>query len=139
MKPEDRDYVRFRLSQAQDALEDVRILLERDRRQAAVNRLYYACFYAVTALLFTEGHAAGRHRGLQVLFDRHCVASGRLPHELGRFFHRMFDQRQRGDYGKAPDFNRSDIEAWYDQARHFIARVSAEAERNLQSGNPEAE
>ena len=58
MKPEEREYTLFRLAQAEEALEDARILLGRARLQGAVNRLYYACFYAVTALLFSEGHAA---------------------------------------------------------------------------------
>lgn len=29
-----------------------------------VNRLYYACFYAVSALLLTEGFSSSRHSGI---------------------------------------------------------------------------
>ena len=43
--------VRSRLEQADDALNAARILLEQHSGRAAVNRAYYAMFYAVLALL----------------------------------------------------------------------------------------
>ena len=43
--------VRYRLSQSQDMLDDASLLLERGRWRSAVNRAYYAVFYAGLALL----------------------------------------------------------------------------------------
>ncbi len=44
--------IKYRLEQAQTALEDARFLLEGDRSpQSIVNRAYYAMFYAALALL----------------------------------------------------------------------------------------
>lgn len=43
--------VLYRMSRANEALEDARILAREERWNACVNRLYYACFYAVSALL----------------------------------------------------------------------------------------
>lgn len=91
--------------------------------RGAVNRLYYGCFYAVLALLLTEGYSSSKHTGVQALFDFHWVKSGRLPAEMGRFLHRLFDYRQMGDYGKKTAFTREDVEAWSHQADSFIAEI----------------
>ena len=35
------------------------------------NRLYYAVFHAVTALLINDGHKVGTHKGVVLLFGQH--------------------------------------------------------------------
>ncbi len=54
MKEETRTLVTYRLERACEALEEADILLERGHANTFVNRLYYACFYAVSALLLTK-------------------------------------------------------------------------------------
>ena len=49
------DLVRYRLQRARQTLEDARILANASRWNPCVNRLYYACFYAVSALLLQDG------------------------------------------------------------------------------------
>ena len=55
MKEEARILVMYRLERARESLEEAGILLEREYGNTFVNRLYYACFYAVSALLLTRG------------------------------------------------------------------------------------
>jgi uncharacterized protein (UPF0332 family) len=55
--------VTYRLVRARETLEDARILADAGRWDSCVNRLYYACFYAVTALLLQHGHSALRSMG----------------------------------------------------------------------------
>ena len=54
MKKEIRTLVLYRLNRADESLDEALILLERGHVNTFVNRLYYACFYAVTALLLTK-------------------------------------------------------------------------------------
>ena len=49
------DLVLHRMTRANGTLEDARILAKAGRWNACVNRLYYACFYAVSALLVRDG------------------------------------------------------------------------------------
>lgn len=51
MMGEREEIVQHRLRRAYEALEDAHILAREDRWNPCVNRLYYACFYAVSALL----------------------------------------------------------------------------------------
>lgn len=45
------DYIEYRLSKAREALQDAKLLAENNSWNACVNRLYYSCYYAVSALL----------------------------------------------------------------------------------------
>lgn len=49
------------LEKASDALASAKLERAEGHLAFAVNRLYYACFYAVTALLLTSGKQFTRH------------------------------------------------------------------------------
>jgi uncharacterized protein (UPF0332 family) len=46
-----REYIKYRLEKSDESLNDAKLLAQNQRWNACVNRLYYACFYAVMALL----------------------------------------------------------------------------------------
>ena len=100
MNPEHvRVLVARRMQQATEALEDGRYLLAAGRgARTAVNRAYYAAFYAVLAMLQALGKTPRKHRGVLALFDTECVRTGRLPKELSAALHQLFDARQEDDY-----------------------------------------
>ena len=79
-----------------------------------VNRLYSACFYAVSALLLTKGLTATRHSSLRTLFHQHLIRPGLLPLGQGQLYDRLFDQRQRSDYADLVHFGftRSESGMW---------------------------
>ncbi len=45
------DLTRYRMNRARKSLEEAEIMANTGHWNTCVNRLYYACFYAVTALL----------------------------------------------------------------------------------------
>ncbi len=128
MKPEKTDYVRHRMALAREALEVAETALAQNHLHSCVNRLYYACFYAVSALLFAEGHTASKHSGIRSLFNRHWIKTGRLPVEMSRFYRDLFNHRQEGDYGDFTEFAQDEVSAWLDEAQTFSERVSQEIE-----------
>jgi uncharacterized protein (UPF0332 family) len=90
--------VRSRLEQADDALNAARILLEQHSVRAAVNRAYYAMFYAVLALLALRKQETSKHSGVISLFDREFVRPGVFSRDLSQWLHRAFRQRLAADY-----------------------------------------
>jgi uncharacterized protein (UPF0332 family) len=81
-----------RMQQATEALEDGRYLLSAGRgARTAVNRAYYAAFYAVLAVLQSLGKTPRRHRGVLTLFDTECVRTGLFPKDLSETLHQLFD------------------------------------------------
>ena len=51
MTEEERALIEYRMERAHDALVESKIMFQAGQINAYVNRLYYACFYAVSALL----------------------------------------------------------------------------------------
>lgn len=129
MTPETAVYVRYRTALARENLAVAKLALMDGHLCSAVNRLYYACFYMVSALLFMEGHASSKHSGIRSLFNRHWIKTGRLPVEMSSFYRDLFNRRQQGDYDDFVDFACDDVRAWYEQANAFVTRISEEIER----------
>ena len=44
--------------------------------ESAANRIYYAVFHAVSALLISAGLSVKSHRGVMALFGEHFVRTG---------------------------------------------------------------
>lgn len=131
MNPETAAYVRYRRSLAYETLDAAKLTLAGGHLRSAVNRLYYACFYAVSALLFAEGHASSKHSGVRSLFNQHWIRPGRLPAEMSSLYRDLFNYRQQGDYDDFVEFATEDVCAWYEQTAAFVARISEEIERRL--------
>ena len=124
MTPERQALLRYRLARAREAREEARLLLDGGHANACVNRLYYASFYAVSALLLIEGHSSAKHRGVRALFDRHWVKPGRVPPALGRLYRRLFMRRQRGDYDDLVQFEETEVRVWLADAQRFVKDIS---------------
>ena len=65
---------------------------------ASANRMYYSCYYMVSALLMKHGHSAHTHGGVIGLFGQHFIKTGIISAELGKFYSQLFELRQTGDY-----------------------------------------
>ena len=44
------ELIRYRISQAEETISDVELLIENGRLRSAVNRIYYGMFYSLLAL-----------------------------------------------------------------------------------------
>ena len=112
--------VRYRLERSREALQEAALLFDAGHTNTAVNRLYYAAFYAVSAALLARGFSSSKHSGVRALLHRELVRSGLVPRELGRFFDTLFDSRQKGDYADLVRFEASDVEPWFGLTRDLV-------------------
>lgn len=107
--------IRYRLERAQESLEDARLLAEAARWNASVNRLYYSCFYAVSALLVRDGLSSSKHTGVRSLFNRQYVRTNIVPRALARIYNDLFERRQEGDYADFVCFQAEQVRPWIPQ------------------------
>lgn len=114
------ELIRYRQRKARETLEDANLLFHSGRLFSTLNRIYYALFYEVVALLLTADLSSAKHTGVRALFNEHFVKSGKVPVELGRFYSRIYDFRQKGDYGDFVEFEREKVKEWLDQASMFL-------------------
>ena len=90
--------VTYRLERARKTLEEAKYMRKGDFFNAAVNRLYYACYYAATALLLVRNIEANTHSGVKTMLSFHFVRTGLLSLEDGTTFSNLFDKRHSSDY-----------------------------------------
>jgi len=117
--------IHYRLDRAQESLDDARVLASAERWNACMNRLYYSCFYAVSALLVRDGLSSSKHTGVRSLFNRHYVRTGKVPREFARIYNDLFERRQEGDYADFVRFQADQVRPWIPQTTAFIAHIAS--------------
>ena len=117
------ELVRHRLSRAGETLDEAEILLKADKLPGAVNRIYYAVFYAASALLLKHGLSSLKHSGLISLFHREIVNKGILDKELGKILERAFANRTEGDYKDRKVFDAEQVESLFLEGKRFIDKI----------------
>ena len=125
------DLIRYRQEKSKETLEDAHILFRAGRLFSALNRIYYSLFYEVMALLLTKDLSSARHTGIRALFNEHFVRTGKVSVEQGRFFSRIYDFRQKGDYADYVQFEEAKIKEWLAQAESFINEVEQVIEKEV--------
>jgi uncharacterized protein (UPF0332 family) len=123
------DLILYRLSRARETLEEAHILADANHRNACVNRLYYACFYAVLALLIQKELTTSKHSGVRSLFNFHFVKTGKIPKEIARTYSDLFE-RQEGDYDDFVTFESADVRTWIADTELFVRAIEELIQRN---------
>ena len=85
------EYVRYRISRAHETLDEINLLLENSLWNTAISRMYYACFYAIGALLVKNSISTSSHTGLRQRFGQEFVKTGKVEKELAKHFSELFD------------------------------------------------
>lgn len=67
------ELVKYRISRAYETLKEAEAMIENQFWNASINRTYYACFYAVSALLLKKGIDTSTHKGVRQMFGLHFV------------------------------------------------------------------
>lgn len=122
MTPEQRfDIVVYRMKSAQDLLVEIKDHIRRGYYNTAMNRMYYACFYAVSALLLhTEIDGVKSHEGVRQMFGKHFVLTGIIPRKWGHFYTIIYNNRSAADYEDFKNYELNDVEEIYPQVCSFI-------------------
>ena len=115
--------VTYRLEQAHESLDAAKVLLEKKLDRPALNRAYYAMFYAVLALLATRKQETSKHSGAISLFDKEFVKAGTFDKDFSRWLHEAFDLRQRSDYTIGHQVTREQAQMILEHAVSFVSEV----------------
>jgi uncharacterized protein (UPF0332 family) len=115
----------YRLEQGHETLREAEILLKELALRGAINRTYYAMFYAVLALLATKRIGTSKHSAIIAAFDREFVKTGVFAREFSRSLHIAFDRRQTHDYGEMIPIDRQTVEETLANAKAFVLQVEA--------------
>lgn len=118
-----KDLIAYRIEKAHKTIEEAKLLFDDSRYNAVVNRLYYACFYSVLALLATKGLASSKHKGVRMILNKEFVKAGDIESEWYKFYARLFNNRQESDYEDFKEFEKEEVEKMYQNSIGFIAMI----------------
>jgi uncharacterized protein (UPF0332 family) len=124
--------IQYRLEQADESLREAGLLADAGAYRGAVNRAYYAMFYAALALLISRQLGASKHSQVIATFDREFVKPGLLPKSLSRSFHLAFERRQVYDYGELIRLDQETTATTIADAGQFVDAVRV----HLAQGGP---
>lgn len=86
------DYIYYRLERADETLSEVNSHLINGFWNTAINRMCYACFYAVSALPVKNNVEVNSHTGVRQQFGQHYVKTGIIERDLGKHFTELFEK-----------------------------------------------
>ena len=134
LKEQDRaTLVVLGLEKSEKMLDAANWLIEEKHWSLAANRLYYALFHAVKALLTSDAHPTGTHRGASNLFYLHYVKTGIFSLEENKVYARLQQLRDDGDYNCVIDVDKEDVEDFIEPTRALIEKIKSILPRNRRS------
>ncbi len=89
----------------------------------AVNRIYYACFYAASAVLLSENRQFSKHAGVRAAVHQYLVNANRLSMQWGQFYDQAFEDRQEADYQALTAFEGPRVHNRIHQAAEFLTEM----------------
>ena len=117
--------IAYRISRACESLDEAELMCDGGFFNAAVNRLYYACYYAVVALLLKNNISAQTHSGVKTMLGLHFISKGLLSIENGKVFTTLFEKRHSGDYDDFVYCDKEMVDELTPKARDFIDAVKS--------------
>jgi uncharacterized protein (UPF0332 family) len=127
--PEAQDLINLRIQQATESLAESRLLLGKDMRRGAMDRVYFTMFYCACALLATKEFGAARDGNVAAKLQREFVKTGLIPQEIGDRFKRATQLHNDADIGAhaPPDGDRlsellADAESFVTTTKLFLAK-----------------
>ena len=120
---ERKTLVTLELKKARETFEEIEILTAANRWSGAANRLYYAVYHAVNALLINDGHQVNTHNGSHAMFSLHYVKTGILPIESGRLYNQLQTMREESDYNCVYEVEPEELQSRIEPARQLIEAI----------------
>lgn len=133
-----KDIVIYRIERAFVALEQAKGNLKMNYLEITANRLYYAAYYAASALLIANEIRVRSHEGCIGQFSLHFVKTGVVSREMGKLFSTLFDMRLTGDYSDRFDLTEEDVVPNIQPTEDFVVLVTnlAKEKMNLVDSTP---
>ena len=120
---EKSNLVKYKIDRAEETIEEARILIDNNKLFSAVNRIYYANFYILSALALKHGFSTSKHKQLIGWFNKTFVKPGIAEGKFSSILLRSFENRSEGDYGDFVKFNKEEVEVMFNEMKEFVREI----------------
>ncbi len=122
---ERRIMVELEMERAEKITEQFETLRKQQYWDTLVNRMYYAIFHAVSALMIHNAISIHTHRGALNAFNKEFVRTGVFSEEEGHLFSKLEGMRERGDYNCFVDATEEEIVPLIEPLKMLIEKIKA--------------
>ncbi len=112
-----------RWQQALEADSAAHFNFEGGHLETAIDRAYYAVFYAVQACLVLIGKHPKSHQGSVNLFSQHFVKTGEVEPDYVAVFQKLMENRIQADYAARNDFTSEEVTEILQESRKVLRRI----------------
>jgi uncharacterized protein (UPF0332 family) len=117
------DVIGYWWAKAEDSLASAKREFAANAYEFAVNRLYYAVFYAASAALLERQLTSSKHSGVRAAFHREFVKTGLVDVTWGKYYDQLFEDRQEGDYLAMARFESNYVAMQLERCEQFLAAL----------------
>lgn len=125
-KPLKKDYIQYRINLAKETLQAAIVLAENGHWISVMNRLYYVCYYAISALLYKDDINATTHSGVKRQFSKYYIVTGKIDKSLGKVYAKIFDLRHKGDYGDFFEIDREQAMSFFEPVEDLLRQIESQ-------------
>ena len=123
MQDKAKDLCIYRIKSALETLDAAKVCIDSKHYKDAINRSYYASFYAIKAVLAMEGTDFKRHKDVVAYFNKNYVATEIFDKQLGRMLSNLQQTRETSDYDDFFIASKEDAETQCKNAESIIEAV----------------
>lgn len=125
------ELVAYRMKRAKVTYNEIHLHLDNKLYHTAASRLYYLCYYAVSALLILYGLSPKTHLGVRRLFGDIFIKEGIVSKESGKCFNELYNLRQTGDYDDFKKITKEMVEELSNPAKELIDEIEKLIKKEL--------
>ena len=111
------------IEKAERTFDDVLFCARENKWETAANRLYYALFHAMSALLVSDGHRVKSHRGVLAMFGEHYVRTGLFSKKDGALLSDLVIMRDNADYNCFFEADEEKLKPYLEPTRLLIEKI----------------
>ncbi|MCX8010831.1 MAG: HEPN domain-containing protein [Ignavibacteria bacterium] len=104
-------------------MKEIEILIKDNLLLVAMNRIYYAGFYIVSALLLFEDFSTSKHKQLIGYFNRNYIRTNLINIEVGEILSKAFKKRSSVDYVDFVTVTKSEVIGYFEKMKLFVHDV----------------
>jgi len=117
------DIIKYRIEKSLNNVEDAKSLANIKSWNFCLSRLYFSSFTLIRALLLKNNINTRTHNGLRTQFNNQFVKTGLMSIDDGRFYSKLFDWKQTGDYEDFVEFDKETVMPLISQVEEFNKKI----------------
>jgi uncharacterized protein (UPF0332 family) len=124
LKKSKAEIINYRIKRAFASLEEAKLMAGSSYWNTCVNRLYYSCFYAVSALMVKSDLHSSKHSGVRSIFNRNFVKPKIIPEEFAILYNDLYEYRQESGYTDFFIVVTGMVKQWILKTEEFIKLIA---------------